>query len=72
MCIRDRDIYFNDWELKRVIDQLMDGTYANGDHNMYKNLYNSLLNTQCTDPVSYTHLDVYKRQLPEEHERAGG
>ena len=42
------DIYFNDWELKRVIDQLMDGTYANGDHNMYKNLYNSLLNTQCT------------------------
>ena len=24
------DIYFNDWELKRVIDQLMDGTYANG------------------------------------------
>ena len=43
------DIYFNDWELKRVIDQLMDGTYANGDHNMYKNLYNSLLNTQCTD-----------------------
>ena len=43
------DIYFNDWELKRVIDQLMDGTYAHGDHNMYKNLYNSLLNTQCTD-----------------------
>ena len=27
----------------------MDGTYAHGDHNMYKNLYNSLLNTQCTD-----------------------
>ena len=43
------DIYFNDWELKRVVDQLMDGTYAHGDHNMYKNLYNSLLNTQCTD-----------------------
>lgn len=43
------DIYFNDWELKRVVDQLMDGTYSNGDHEMYKNLYNSLLNTQCTD-----------------------
>lgn len=43
------DIYFNDWELKRVIDQLMDGTYSGGDHNMYRNLYNSLLNTQCTD-----------------------
>lgn len=43
------DVYFNDWELKRVVDQLMDGTYANGDHNMYRNLYNSLLNTQSTD-----------------------
>lgn len=43
------DVYFNDWELKRVVDQLMDGTYGNGKHEMYKNLYNSLLNTQCTD-----------------------
>ncbi len=43
------DIYFNDWELKRVVDQLMDGTYAHGNHEMYKNLYNSLLNTQCTN-----------------------
>ena len=44
-----QDIYFSDWELKRVVDQLMDGTYAHGSHEMYKNLYNSLLNTQCTD-----------------------
>lgn len=43
------DVYFNDWELKRVVDQLIDGTYSGGDRNMYKNLYNSLLNTQCTD-----------------------
>ena len=43
------EIYFYDWEIKRVVDQLMDGTYANGDHEMYKDLYNSLLNTQCTD-----------------------
>ena len=43
------EIYFNDWEIKRVVDQLMDGTYANGNHEMYKDLYNSLLNTQCTD-----------------------
>ena len=44
-----QEIYFNDWELKRVVDQLMDGTYSHGDHEMYKNLYNSLLNTQSTD-----------------------
>ncbi|MEE1314558.1 MAG: glycogen/starch/alpha-glucan phosphorylase [Faecalimonas sp.] len=43
------EIYFNDWDVKRVVDQLMDGTYANGDHEMYKDLYNSLLNTQCSD-----------------------
>lgn len=48
------DIYFNDWELKRVVDQLMDGTYAGGNHEMYKNLYNSLLNTHCTNrPDTY-------------------
>ena len=29
--------------------KMMDGTYANGNHEMYKDLYNSLLNTQCTD-----------------------
>ena len=49
------DIYFNDWEIKRVVDQLMDGTYSNGDHNMYINLYSSLLNTQCTD-LSLIHI----------------
>lgn len=43
------DIYNNDWEIKRVVDQLVDGTYANGDHEMYRDLYNSLLNTQSSD-----------------------
>ncbi len=43
------EIYLNDWELKRVVDQLMDGTYAEGNHDMYKNLYHSLLDTQNTD-----------------------
>ena len=40
------DVYFNDWEIKRVVDQLMDGTYSNGDTEMYRDLYNSLLNNQ--------------------------
>ncbi len=43
------DIYFNDWDIKRVVDQLMDGTYANGNRDQYRDLYNSLLNTQCSD-----------------------
>ena len=43
------DIYFNDWDIKRVVDQLVDGTYANGDRELYRDLYNSLLNTQRSD-----------------------
>ncbi len=43
------DIYFNDWDIKRVVDQLVDGTYAHGDKELYRDLYNSLLNTQCSD-----------------------
>nr|WP_294469640.1 glycogen/starch/alpha-glucan phosphorylase [uncultured Sellimonas sp.] len=39
------DIYFNDWDIKRVVDQLIDGTYSNGDREMYRDLYNSLVNT---------------------------
>ena len=39
------DIYFNDWDVKRVVDQLIDGTYSNGDREMYRDLYDSLVNT---------------------------
>ena len=42
------DIYINDPELKKVVDQLIDGTYAHGDRELYKDLYNSLLNTSST------------------------
>ena len=40
------DIYNNDSEIRRVVDQLVDGTYSNGDKEMYRDLYNSLLNNQ--------------------------
>ena len=43
------DIYFNDWDIKRVVDQLMDGTYANGNREQYRDLYNSLVNTYSSD-----------------------
>jgi starch phosphorylase len=38
-----REIYDNDPEIRRVVDQLVDGTYANGNTEMYRDLYNSLL-----------------------------
>ena len=40
------DIYNNDPDIHRVVDQLVDGTYSNGDTEMYRDLYNSLLNNQ--------------------------
>ena len=40
------DIYNNDPDIHREVDQLVDGTYSNGDTEMYRDLYNSLLNNQ--------------------------
>jgi starch phosphorylase len=49
---RDYDpmqIYYNDREIHRVLDQLVDGTYSPYDKELFRDLYNSLLNTQCTN-----------------------
>ena len=43
------DIYNNDSEIREVVNQLVDGTYACGNTEMYRDLYNSLLNTIDTD-----------------------
>ena len=37
------DIYNNDPDIHRVVDQMVDGTYSNGDTEMYRDLYNSCL-----------------------------
>ena len=41
------DIYNSDGDIKRVLDQLIDGTYS-GDKELFRPLYNSLLNTLST------------------------
>ena len=41
------DIYNNDQDIKRVLDQLIDGTYFS-DKELFRPLYNSLLNTLST------------------------
>ncbi len=44
------DIYNSDKDIKKVVDQLVDGTYTKGgDRELFRSLYNSLLNTQSTD-----------------------
>ena len=42
------EIFQNDPEIHRVLTQLIDGTYAPNDRELFRDLYNSLLNTQCT------------------------
>ena len=41
-----KDIYNNDWEVKRVLNQMVDGTFSPNDHELFRELYNSLLNAK--------------------------
>jgi starch phosphorylase len=43
---RPMDIYNSDHDIKRVLDQLVDGTYSHNDRELFRELYNSLLNPQ--------------------------
>ena len=38
-----REIYNNDGEVQRVMNQMVDGTYTNGDTEVFRKLFNSLL-----------------------------
>ena len=40
------DIYNSDADIRRVVNQLVDGAYSQGDKEMYRDLYNSLLTAQ--------------------------
>ncbi|MCM1106859.1 MAG: glycogen/starch/alpha-glucan phosphorylase [Blautia sp.] len=40
------DVYNNDEGLRQVLNQLVDGTYAHNDRELFRELYNSLLNPQ--------------------------
>ncbi|MGN0431329.1 MAG: glycogen/starch/alpha-glucan phosphorylase [Lachnospiraceae bacterium] len=42
------DIFNNDQDIRKVLMQLINGTYAPGDPDLFRTLYNSLLNTQST------------------------
>lgn len=43
------DIYNSDGDIRRVLDQLVDGTYSRDNHELFREIYNSLLNTQSSD-----------------------
>ncbi|MDL2301153.1 glycogen/starch/alpha-glucan phosphorylase [Lachnospiraceae bacterium OttesenSCG-928-D06] len=48
------DIYNSDKDIHKVLDQLVDGSFSNGDKELFRHLYNSLLNT-----LSSSKADVY-------------
>ncbi len=43
------DVYNSDQDVHSVVDQLVDGTYPNGNSEMYRDLYNSLLVKKGSD-----------------------
>ena len=43
------DIYNQDEDIRKVLNQLIDGTYSRDNKEMFRDLYNSLLNTASSD-----------------------
>lgn len=42
------DIFNSDSDIRKVLMQLINGSYSKNDPELFRDLYNSLLNTQCT------------------------
>ena len=42
------DIFNNDMDIRKILTQLVNGFYSADDPELFRDLYNSLLNTQCT------------------------
>ena len=43
------DLYNNDGDIRRVLNQLVDGIYSPNDHELFRDLYNALLNPKPSD-----------------------
>lgn len=48
---RPGDIYNNDPDVNRVLNQLIDGTYSHGDYELFRSLYNYFLNDRPDNPA---------------------
>ena len=42
------DIFNNDQDIRKILTQLVNGFYSGSNSELFRDLYNSLLNTQCT------------------------
>lgn len=72
------DVYNRDAEIRKVVDQLVDGTFAE-DRELFRSLYNSLLNTLDTDKADryfilkdfHSYADAQKRVEKAYKDKAG-
>ena len=55
------DIFNQDQEIRQVLMQLINGFYSGNDTELFRDLYNSLLNTQCTQFAP----EPLRKNLPE-------
>ena len=55
-----REIYDNDSDIRKVLDQLVDGTYSNGDRELFRELYDSLINGGASRADVYFILKDFK------------
>lgn len=65
------DIFNNDADIRRVLMQLINGTYAPHDPELFRDLYNSLLNTQCTSKADTYFILKDFRAYAEAQEKVG-
>ena len=47
------DYFNNDQDIRRVLMQLINGQYSHGDTEMFREIYDSLLNTEQQRPRRY-------------------
>ena len=62
MCIRDRDESGNPEAAITVYQDITERLKAERELQQYRSRLEDLVDERTQEPVSYTHLDVYKRQ----------
>ncbi len=63
------DIFNNDQDIRRVLMQLINGYYSPNDPELFRDIYNSLLNTQSSDRADTYFILKDFRSYAEAHER---
>ena len=63
------DIFNNDQEIRRVLMQLINGYYSPQDPELFRPIYNSLLNTQSSDKADRYFILKDFRSYAEAHEK---